>query len=53
MYFQRHQHLGVKADVSIPMETSQPQVSMKWHFKSLLHRVKARYQAVWQPKRLP
>ncbi len=48
MYFQRHRPLGVKADVSIPMDTPQPQVPKKWHFKFLLNRAKAKYQAVWQ-----
>ena len=53
MYFQRHRPLDVRADVSIPIDTPQPQVSKKWYFKSLLHRTKARYQAVCQPKHLP
>ncbi|KAA6425220.1 MAG: dual specificity catalytic domain containing, partial [Trebouxia sp. A1-2] len=48
MYFQRHQTLGVKADVSFPMDTPQPRVTRKWPFKSLLHRTKARYQMAAQ-----
>ncbi|KAL0052786.1 hypothetical protein WJX82_007726 [Trebouxia sp. C0006] len=50
MYFQRHRPLDVRADVSIPIDTPQPQVSKKWYFKSLLHRTKARYQAAAQER---
>ncbi|DBB02952.1 TPA: hypothetical protein ACH3X1_013548 [Trebouxia sp. C0004] len=52
MYFQRHQPLGGQADVSIPMDPPQPQVSKKWHIKSLLHRTKARYQTAAQERTL-